>query len=106
MRVAVKFSESEHCVAVRIAESDHHVTVNISEVDRAMDVNFGQIQAVTEYVGGEPYQGEYTATPSVEGQTIPTKNKVMLDDLTVRAIPVYEVSNESGGNTVYIAKEV
>lgn len=55
---------------------------------------------------GTPYEGDYDITPTVEGQELPTKNRYMMDDVTIRAIPFYEVSNQTGGNTVYIANEV
>lgn len=58
------------------------------------------------FLGGEEYQGAYEVTPKVEAQTMPTKNKVLIDDMTVNAIPIYKVTNSSGGTTVYIAKEV
>ena len=70
-----------------------------------MDVGFGQAQPVPEYVGGTIYDGEYEITPRVTAQTMSTRDKVMLDDVTIQAIPVYETSNNSGGTTVYIAKE-
>ena len=53
----------------------------------------------------EQYAGNYTVVPKVEKQVLKTKQKVMTADLTVTEIPVYEVSNTSGGTTVYIAKE-
>lgn len=52
------------------------------------------------------YDGDYSATPSFSEQTIATKNKVMLDDFTVEAIPIFTSSNTSGGTTVYIGREV
>lgn len=55
---------------------------------------------------GTPYEGDYDVTPTVEGQELRTKNRYMMDDVTIRAIPFYEVSNQTGGNTVYIADEV
>lgn len=58
------------------------------------------------YMGGEPYEGPYDVTPKVTAQTLPTANKLMRDDVSVRAIPYFDVSNPSGGNTVYIANEV
>lgn len=76
------------------------------ETSETFSADFGTIQTVTEFVGGDPYAGDYTVTPKVDAQTMPTKNKVMLDDVTIREIPIYEVSNNSGGRTVYIAKEV
>lgn len=51
------------------------------------------------------YGGEYEITPSVEQQVLETKDTVMLDDVTVNAVPYYETSNING-TTVYIASEV
>ena len=56
--------------------------------------------------GGEVYEGEYIITPETDSQTLPTARKRMQDDLTVLAIPYYETTNETGGNTVYIGMEV
>jgi hypothetical protein len=56
--------------------------------------------------GGAVYEGEYTITPETSAQTLPTAHKRMQDDLTVLAIPYYETTNETGGNTVYIGMEV
>jgi hypothetical protein len=54
----------------------------------------------------EPFEGEYTVTPKVTEQIIATKNRLMLNDVTVKSIPFFNVSNTSGGNTVYIGNEV
>ena len=56
--------------------------------------------------GGVKYEGDYEVTPTVDGLELNTKDKYMSDDVTIRAIPFYEVSNTSGGNTVYIAGEI
>lgn len=66
------------------------------------DVCFGKVHHLTEYVGGDPYDGEYDITPKVEAQTMPTKEKIMLEDVTIRAIPYAEVTNQSNGKTVTI----
>ena len=56
--------------------------------------------------GGAPYEGEYEVTPKAfEPVVLPTKNKLLADDVTVTKVPYYEVSNETG-TTVYIASEV
>ena len=52
------------------------------------------------------YDGLYEAIPKVEAQTLPTAKKLMTDDVTVHGVPFYEVSNDQGGTTVYIAKEL
>lgn len=44
-----------------------------------------------------PYDGEYEVTPKTyDEQVLPTRNKRMINNLTVKKIPQYEVSNDSG----------
>lgn len=95
MKVVVKFSENSQVFNAILNESSDNFSANV-----------GEVQVVTKLIGGEVYEGEYAVTPKVEAQTMPTKEKVMRDDVTIRAIPVFRVSNTSGGTTVYIAKEV
>ena len=57
-------------------------------------------------IGGIEYEGSYEVTPKVDSQNLPTKNKVLVDDMTVKAIPFFNVSNISGGSTVFIGSEV
>lgn len=53
------------------------------------------------------YTGEYSVTPEVDtAQTLETAGTYMTNDVTVKAIPDYEVSNEAGGNTFIIGKEI
>lgn len=53
------------------------------------------------------YTGEYTVTPEVDtAQTLETAGTYMTNDVTVKAIPDYEVTNEAGGNTFIIGKEI
>lgn len=58
------------------------------------------------FIGGEEYKGAYEVTPKVEAQTLPTKDKMLIDDMTIKAIPIFKVSNTTGGNTVFIGNEV
>lgn len=53
----------------------------------------------------DAYTGVTTVTPSVRKQVLNTKHKVMPNDVTVKEIPTYEVSNQFG-TTFYIAKEL
>ena len=71
-------------------------------VSPAMSVELGR----PVYIGGEPYEGPYDVTPKVTVQTLPTAKKLMQEDVSVRAIPYFDVSNPAGGNTIYIASEV
>lgn len=51
------------------------------------------------------YLGEYEVEPSVKNQSIlETKGKLMIDDVTVKKLPLFKTSNESGGVTVYIGR--
>lgn len=53
------------------------------------------------------YTGEYSVTPEVDtAQTLETAGKYLTNDVTVKAIPDYEVTNEAGGNTFIIGKEI
>jgi hypothetical protein len=58
------------------------------------------------YKDAPPYEGDYVVTPKVSEQTLPTADKLLSEDVTVKKIPYFEVSNESGGNTVFIGNEV
>ena len=49
------------------------------------------------------YEGEYEVTPAVGEQILPTAQKLMEENVTVKAIPIFNVSNTSGGSTFYIA---
>ena len=52
------------------------------------------------------YIGNYEVTPKAEEQVLNTKDKIMVDDVTVKKVPYYETENDEGGLTVYIASEV
>lgn len=51
---------------------------------------------------GKQYEGEYEVKPMFEAQTLPTKEKILTEDITVNAIEVSRVTNQNGGKTVYI----
>lgn len=49
------------------------------------------------------YDGTYNVTPQFGGEvTLETKNKAMTDDVTVKKMPQYEVSNNAGGKTLIL----
>ena len=54
---------------------------------------------------GDPYTGSYTITPKVDEQTMATRNKLMQDNVTIKAIPYYETDNNLG-TTIYIGSEL
>ena len=53
------------------------------------------------------YDGAYEVTPLAdEATTLLTKEKYLDSNVTVNKVPYYETSNNEGGETVYIAREV
>ena len=53
------------------------------------------------------YKGETTVTPRTYEETrLETKDKLMPDDVTVRKIPRYEVSNDCGGVTLIMEMNI
>ena len=56
-------------------------------------------------VDAEAYTGEYLVVPKVAEQTVlETTNKYLAQDVTVERIPMYEASNDAGGNTLSIGE--
>lgn len=89
----------------KFEELDSKFNPRFDEMESIFMPDFGEkivIETTTEH---EFYDGSYEVTPAVESQTLPTKKKLMADDLTIKEIPIYETTNNSGGTTVYIAKE-
>ena len=55
-------------------------------------------------VTADVYDGDYEVLPSVDAKELETKHKFMQDNVTVLAIPYYEVSNDQNGFTAIIAE--
>lgn len=81
------------------------LNIKFGQMDSTLNVCFGSI---TKVVGdGHPqYQGPYKVTPSTEPQVLYTAKQVMDKNVHVESIPFYDVSNNAGGKTVYIGKEI
>lgn len=96
---------SEHVRSVEIAYSGSVINVRSPneivmayEHARSVEIKSGIL------VEGFPaYSGEYDVTPLPRDDIVlPTANRSMSDDVTVRRIPYYETSNPSGGYTAII----
>lgn len=82
------------------------MTLTVTFSPPSLDVTL-QNPVAREYVGFDIYDGDYTVDPSAhEDIVLPTKNKAMLDDVTVNKIYYAEVSNPADGVTVYIAEQI
>lgn len=79
--------------------------VQISEYEWRLNV---AVETETQS-GEEPevYTGAYDITPQAyASQTLDTSGKVMNDDVVISEVPFFKTSNDAGGITSYIAKEV
>lgn len=74
------------------------------QIDEADSIDFVLDDYVNIAPTYETYEGPYTVIPKVVDQMLATKDKLMLDDVTVTEIPYVEVSNIYG-TTVSIATE-
>lgn len=76
------------------------ITVKLDEPPE-ITADFGNLSIVGR-CHHETYDGTYEVIPTFSRQTLNTYNKLMTDDLTVRAIEVSRTSNPQGGNTIFI----
>lgn len=60
----------------------------------------GSLIASTGYTD---YLGEYIITPKIEEQTMYTHDTHMVQDVTIKGIPYYEIENPKGGTTFIIS---
>ena len=51
------------------------------------------------------YTGEYAVTPDITPVVLPTRDKLMADDVTIHKIPLWETGNPQGGTTILIGGE-
>ena len=70
----------------------------VSKTTTNLEIKTGII--VTE---GTPYDGNYEVIPTTFEQFLPTKTKIMKEDVNIHSIPYHDISNESGGRTISIA---
>lgn len=83
------------------------MTFNINKfngMQSHIKVRFDYFQQVT--ITPDTYEGDYTVVPKAEAQELLTKKKYMDDNVTITAIPYFDVANPSGGQTIYIGSEV
>ena len=89
----------------RFAEDGDSFDVGVQFDGPSFNANMGETQVI--HIGDPPrYEGPYAITPKVSAQTMPTKGKIMTEDVAIKSIPYFDVSNNTGGSTVYIGNEV
>lgn len=88
MKLHVDFNEVDALLAAKFIQSECTFNTNFGEVFLVKTDDF--------------YEGDYTVIPRVYQQILETKDKVMLDDVTVEVIPLSKVLNLQNGYTVTI----
>ena len=68
--------------------------VTFRELDKKLiKVDFEHFQIVSDHAGVEYYKGDYTVTPKVEKQELATRQKFLTENVKIKEIPFFEVSN-------------
>ena len=71
---------------MKLVAAFHPQTMRVDFTSPSVGVSTGN-QIARDYVGCEPYVGNYEVTPTTEDQILHTNNFRMTRDLTVKAIP-------------------
>lgn len=73
-------------IKIRVEENKPNIDIALKEVVTVYQNDF--------------YEGEYTIIPSIEEQSMNTKDKLLKENVTIEAIPYYETSNVSGKTVI------
>nr|DAV10704.1 MAG TPA: hypothetical protein [Caudoviricetes sp.] len=82
------------------------IDVAFKESDCKMNVEFQSFQQVSGNKDVDYYDGDYIVVPKPHEQILATNQKYLTEDVTIKEIPFFEVSNIEGGQTVIIGKEL
>ena len=91
---------------VTFQELDKKLNVDFRTRNEKIKVDFEHLQVVSDNVGVDYYKGNYTVTPKVEKQELATRQKFLTENVKIKEIPFFEMSNLEGGQTVFIGKEL
>lgn len=78
--------------------SENQFQIAFASPTSTFAITFGSVVGVA----AEVYKGDYTVTPAVTDQLLLTKEKMLKDNMTFKAVPKQIVDNPSGGKTVTI----
>lgn len=83
--------------------SNAALNIRMNVQPQTKHVTIDNIQPGLIIADADKYDGPYHVQPKLyEGQRLLTTGKLMINDVTVEEIRLYEVSNASGGKTVTI----
>ena len=93
-------NENNQTVAVR--SNDNLQDIKISGMDYLQSIKISNDCCNSSSNNYQFYEGDYEATPKTTPQIMPTAEKIMQKDFTVKAIPYSKTPNNKGGNTISI----
>lgn len=76
--------------------------IGFSPTKSVFQVEFDTALEIKESTEADVYVGEYTLTPETKDQVLLTKEKLLKENVTVKAVPKQIVDNPAGGQTVTI----
>lgn len=92
----------EKYIAVDFVSNNEALTAEFRESKQDINAGFVELHIVEIDKEAETYNGTYIVTPKAYEQSLKTTGYRMADDVTVKEIPYFEVSNNAGGNTLNI----
>lgn len=90
-------TKDSHGGSVTLQISNPTLSCSLTGCTRSLSATLERGSLIAEY-----YDGDYEVRPTVEEQSLPTKDKLMSQDVHIEEIPYFETTNESGGYTVII----
>lgn len=76
--------------------------IGFSPTKSVFQVEFDTAVEIKEYTGVDVYDDEYTLTPETTDQVLLTKEKLLKENVTIKAVQKQIVENPSGGQTITI----
>lgn len=76
--------------------------IGFSPTKSVFQVEFDTALEIKESTEADVYIGEYILTPETTDQVLLTKEKLLKENVTVKAVPKQIVDNPAGGQTVTI----
>ena len=84
---------------VNFDEGNYLLKAQFVQTECTFNIDFGEVVFIRT---DDKYEGDYTVIPRVYQQMLDTKDKLMLDNVTVEIIPLSKIINPQNGYTVTI----
>lgn len=99
MRLEVEFNELNSTLSANFIQTKCSFETDFIQTKCLFETDFGEVILVKK---DDVYTGDYNVIPRVYPQILLTKDKSMVDDVTIEIIPLVKVTNPSNGYTAVI----